>query len=85
MGVLTWAVWKGCLHQLLPMSDDLMRAYIWDSLAFETSHSVLKHAIGAVKAWHHHRLGMAAPVDRPGDYRRLTTSLARFQPCPRTL
>ena len=84
MGVLTWAVWKGCLHQLLPMSDDLMRAYIWDSLAFETSHSVLKHAIGAVKAWHH-RLGMAAPVDRPGDYRRLTTSLARFQPCPRTL
>ena len=45
---------------------------------------MLKHAIGAVKAWHQ-RLGMAAPADGPGDYRRLTTSLARFQPCPRML
>ena len=43
------------------MSDDLLRAYIWDSLAFETSLPVLKHAIGAVKAWHQ-RLGMAAPM-----------------------
>jgi hypothetical protein len=50
MSVLTWVVWKGCLPQLLPISDDLLRAYIWDSLAFETSLSVLKHAIGAVKA-----------------------------------
>jgi hypothetical protein len=40
--------------------------------------------IGAVKAWHQ-RLGMAAPADGPGDYRRLKTSLARFQPCPRLL
>jgi hypothetical protein len=84
ISALTWAVWKGCLPQLLPMSDDLLRAYIWDCLAFETSHSVLKHTIGAIKAWHQ-RFGMAAPVDLPGDYRRLTTSLARFQPCPRTL
>ena len=84
LSILTWAVWKGCLPQLLPMSDDLLRAYIWDSLAFETSLSVLKHAVGAVKAWHQ-RLGMAAPMDGPGDFRRLTTSLARFQPCPRLL
>jgi len=83
-GVLTWAVWKGCLPQLLPMTDELLRAYIWDSLAFETSVSVLKHTIGAIKAWHR-RLGMPAPVDRPGDYRRLVISLARFQPCPRLL
>ncbi len=24
MGVLMWAVWKGCLPQLLPMSNDLL-------------------------------------------------------------
>ena len=66
LSILTWAVWKGCLPQLLPMSDDLLRAYIWDSLAFEASLPVLKHAIGAIKAWHQ-RLGLAAPADGPGD------------------
>jgi hypothetical protein len=64
LSILTWAVWKGCLDRLLPMSDDLLRAYIWDSLAFEASLPVLKHAIGAIKAWHQ-RLGMPAPADGP--------------------
>ena len=82
--VLTWAVWKGVLPQLLPMSDDMLRAYIWDCLAFEASLSVLKHAVDAIKAWHR-RLGLTPPADGPGDYRRLTTSLARFQPMPRIL
>ncbi len=48
-------VWRGCLGRLsvrlLPMPDNLLRAYIWDSLAFTASLSVLKHAVGAVKAW----------------------------------
>jgi hypothetical protein len=35
LSILTCAVWKGCLPQLLPMLDDLLLAYIWDSLAFE--------------------------------------------------
>ncbi len=59
------------------MSDDLLLAYIWDPLAFEVSLPVLKHAVGAIKAWHQ-RLGMVAPADGPGDYRRITTSLASF-------
>ena len=50
LSVLTWAVWKGILPTLLPMSDDTMRAYLWDCLAFEASVPVLKHAIGAIKA-----------------------------------
>ena len=84
LSILTWAIWKGQLAHLLPMSPDLLRAYLWDSLAFEASHSVLKHAIDAVKAWHR-RLGSAPPLDGPGDYTRLTNSLARFQPVPRVL
>ena len=84
LSVLTWAVWKGVLPQLLPMSMDLLRAYIWDCLAFEASLSVLKHSLDAVKAWHR-RLGFTPPADGPGDYRRLTTALARFQPTPRIL
>jgi hypothetical protein len=82
--VLTWAIWKGVLPLLLPMSDDLVRAYVWDCLAFEASHSVLKHALDAIKAWHR-RLDLPVPLDGPGDYRRITTSLARFQPVPRIL
>ena len=83
LSVLTWAIWKGVLPGLLPMSDDLVRAFIWDCLAFEASTSVLKHALDAIKAWHRH-LGLRVPLDAPGDYRRTVTSLARFQPAPRT-
>ena len=32
--VLTWAVWKGMLKDLLPMSPDALRAFFWDALAF---------------------------------------------------
>ncbi len=80
--IVTWAIWKGVLQDLLPMSDDRVRAYIWDCLAFEASLSVLKHAIDAIKGWHRH-LGMRIPLDGPGDYRRITTSLSRFQPSHR--
>lgn len=82
--VLTWAVWKGVLGDLLPMSTDLVRAFIWDALAFETTLPVLKHSVNAIKAWHR-RLGLPVPVDGPGEYRRLTNSLARFQGTPRRL
>jgi hypothetical protein len=84
LSILTWAVWKDCLPQLLPMTDDLFRAYVWDCLAFEASLSVLKHALDAVKGWHR-RLGMPPPLDGPGDYRRIMTSLGHMQPVPRIL
>ncbi len=83
---LTWAVWKGVLKDLLPMSTDELRAFIWDALAFESTISVLKHCANTInlKAWHL-RLGMQVPADEPQDYRRLVTSLARFQGTPRRL
>jgi hypothetical protein len=68
--ILTWAIWKGVLPTLLPMSDDRVRAYIWDCLAFEASLSVLKQALDAIKCWHRH-LGMRVPLDGPGYYRRI--------------
>ncbi len=45
---------------------------------------MLKHAVGAIKAWHDW-LGLPVPANGPGDYRRLTRSLARFQGTPRRL
>jgi hypothetical protein len=45
---------------------------------------VLSHSITAIKAWHQ-RLAMRSSADGPGEYRRLTRSLARFQGVPRRL
>jgi hypothetical protein len=84
LSVLSWAIWKDCLPDLLPMSDDLLRAYVWDSLSFGASLPVLKHAVDAIKAWHR-RLGMPPPVHEPGDYRRLTSALSRFQAQPHSI
>jgi hypothetical protein len=78
LSVLTLAVWKDILPRLLPMTDDLLRAYIWDSLAFGVTLPVLKHCVDAIKAWHG-RLGLSPPASGPGDYRRLTNCLSRFQ------
>ena len=66
------------------MSTDLLRAFIWDVLAFEATLPVLKHCVDAIKAWHR-RMGRPPPADGPGDYRRLVGSLARFQATPRRL
>ena len=66
------------------MSDETLRACLWDCLAFEASFSVLKHTIGAIKDWHR-RLGLPAPSDGSGDFTRLSRCLARFQGIPRRL
>ena len=62
----------------------MVRAYIWDCLAIEALHSVLKHALDAIKAWHQ-RLGVRVPLDGHGDYRRITHSLGRLQPTPQII
>lgn len=82
--VLTWAVWKGVLPDLLPMSDDLLRAFLWDALAFEASLPVLRQAINAILAWHE-RLLLEPPLSGKRAYKRLVHSLSRFQGVPRRL
>jgi hypothetical protein len=72
--VLTWAVWKGVLPRLLPMSDDLLRAFLWDALAFEASLPDLRQAINAVLAWHE-RLRLDPPLSGKRAYKRLIHSL----------
>ena len=84
LSVLTWAVWKGVLPHLLPMSDDLLRAFLWDALAFEATLPVLKHCINAILAWHS-LLALQAPLAGRRDYKRLVHCLSRFQGKPRRL
>lgn len=76
--VLTWALWKGVLADLLPMSDELLRAFLWDALAFEATLSVLRQAVNAILAWHD-RLDLVPPLRGKRAYKRLMHSLARFQ------
>jgi hypothetical protein len=49
MHCLSVLIWKG-VPQLLPMSNVILRAYIWDYLAFEALLPVLKHEVDAIKA-----------------------------------
>ena len=76
--MLTWAVWKGVLARLLPMSDDLLRAFLWDTLAFEATLPVLKHCINAILA-RHEQLALPAPLAGRQDYKRIVHCLSRFQ------
>ena len=75
--ILTWAIWKGVLPDLIPMSDDLLLAFTWDALAFEASLPVLRQCVNAILAWHQ-RLRLAGPLggQRDRDYKRLMHSLA---------
>ena len=84
LSVLTWAVWKGVLPDLLPMSDDLLRAFLWDALAFEATLPVLKHCVNAILAWHA-QLALPAPLAGRRDYKRLVHCLSRFQGRPRRI
>jgi hypothetical protein len=72
--ILTWVVWKGALPRLLPMSDELLRAFLLDALAFEASLSVLRQAINAVLAWQD-RLRLEPPLSGKRAYKRLIHSL----------
>ena len=45
-------MWKGILQQVLPMYYYLVLAFVSDSLLFETTLSVLKQCLDAIKACH---------------------------------
>jgi hypothetical protein len=64
------------------MADDMLRAFLWDCLAFEASVSVLQHAVDAVKGWHQPvpRI-LKFPIHKFAVRRLLTVSLPPHPPC----
>jgi hypothetical protein len=70
------------LPQALSSLSNLLQAFLWDALAFETSLAVLRQAINAILAWHE-RLQLAPPLAGKRSYKRLLHSLSRFQGVPR--
>ena len=84
LSVLASAVWKGVMADLLPMSDDLLRAFLWDALAFGATMPVLKHCVNAILAWHA-QLALPAPLAGRRDYKLVVHCLSRFQGRPRRI
>jgi hypothetical protein len=70
------------LPLLLPMSNDLLLAFLWDAIAFEASLPVLRQAINTDLAWHD-RLRLELPLSGKRAYKRLIHSLLRCQGVPR--
>jgi hypothetical protein len=75
--VVTWALARGALHQLLPMPTDVLLAMLWDFIAMGASKSTLKSVVDAVNA--RHRAGqLPSPVSGNMAYSRLVRSLGRL-------
>ena len=76
--VVTWAIARGALPNILPMSDSTLEALLWDALSLGSSLPVLKGLINSIKA-HHRQYKLVPPLSGNGDYRRMTKTLSRFQ------
>ena len=75
--ILTWAVARKCLGELLPMSVEVFQALTFDMLSVLSSQAKVQGIWNAVAFQHrHHRL--VSPVALAGGYGRLSKCIARF-------
>ena len=65
--VLTWAVARRCLHRLLPMDLETMKALTWDLVSFCTPSSRIEAVWGAVQA-RHRRFGLVPPLNERNQF-----------------
>ena len=82
--ILTWATARGCLRDLLPMSQEVLHAFLWDSLGVGCSFSVLKGFVAAIQA-RHKLFRLQPPILPGGEHGRLMKALSRFQGTPRRI
>ena len=77
-GVLTWALATGSLHCILPMTEHVLKALLWDFLSLGCSHAILKSVLDSIQSRHRH-FGLQSPLRGACTYRRLMRCLLRFQ------
>ena len=82
--VITWATARKCLGDILPMSQEVLQALIWDALGGGCSFSVLKGLVAAIQG-RHHLFRLTPPIAPGGEYGRLMKALSRFQGQPRRI
>ena len=82
--VVTWATARACLADILPMSQDVLHAFLWEALGGGCSFSVLKGLVAAIQS-RHHKFRLVAPIAPGGEHGRLMKALSRFQGQPRRI
>jgi len=82
--LLTWATARNCLDEILPMSQDVLHAFLWDALSVGCSFSVLKGLVAAIQS-RHKLFRLAPPIAPGGEHGRLMKALVRFQGQPRRI
>ena len=75
--VLTWAVGRNTLDQILPMDARTLQAMLWDFTAMGASRSTLKSIVDSVIA-RHRDARLPSPVSGHMSYFRLTRCLGRL-------
>jgi len=75
--VVTLAVARNALPEILPMNENTLEALLWDALSLGASLPVLKGLINSIKARHRCYL-LEPPLAGNGAYRRMTKTLSRF-------
>ena len=75
--VLTWAVGRHTLDQILPMDTRTLQAMLWDFTAMGASRSVLKSVVDSVIS-RHRDAQLPSPVTGHMSYFRLTRCLGRL-------
>ena len=60
--VLTWAVARRCLHRLLPMDSETIKALTWDLASFCAPSSRIQAVWASIQA-RHRRFGLTPPLN----------------------
>jgi hypothetical protein len=82
--VLCWAAAREGLASILPMTEDVLFAFLWDALTMGASFHVLKSLVSAIQS-RHNFFRLTPPIAPGGNFSRLMKALARFQGTPRKL
>ena len=82
--VITWATARQCLSDILPMSQEVLQAFLWDALGVGCSFSVLKGLVTAIQG-RHTLFRLTHPIAAGGEPGRLMKALSRFQGQPRRI
>lgn len=77
-GVLTWAVARRCLSSLLPMSEDVMHAFLMELLLLGCGFSSIKGYLDSIQS-RHRVYALSSPLHGVSSYSRLCRTLRRFQ------
>ena len=77
-GILTWAAARDCLSALLPMSKEVLHAFLMELLCLGCSLPTVKGYLDSIQ--HRHRANdLPSPLRCSSSYQRLCRTLSRFQ------